>query len=518
MVAKVNSVGLFGLHSYMVEVEADLESGKFRFDLVGLPDTAVQESRERVLSAIKNSVHVFPDNHITINLAPADVRKEGSVYDLPIYIAILIGMGCIRANVANAAFLGELSLSGDVRPVNGVLPMVIEAKKAGLARVFVPAANASEASVVEGITVYPVSNVKQLTAYFSTYELPRGLEPLTPAPPFVFNGTDPFEGVLDFADVKGQSAAKRALEVAAAGGHNILMSGPPGSGKSMLAKRIPTILPDMTFEEALETTKIYSVAGKLDGTKGLVTRRPFRSPHHNVSQMGLSGGGTIPRPGEISLAHNGVLFLDELPEFSRTALESMRQPIEDGKITISRAAGALTYPCEIMLVAAMNPCPCGFLGHPTKPCTCSPQAAQRYLSRISGPLLDRIDIQIEVPPVEFSALSDRDNTEERSSVIKARVNAARAIQQRRFAGSTTTCNAKMSASEIEKYCVLDDAGRALVKKIFESLGLSARAYTKILKLSRTIADVEGSEQILPVHISEAIRYRNLDRRILQNGE
>ena len=514
MVAKIKSVGLFGLQSFMVEVEADLTSGKYRFDLVGLPDTAVQESRERVVSAIRNSGKSFALEHITINLAPADVRKEGSVYDLPIFIAILIAGRQLRGDFSDCAFLGELSLSGDLRAVPGVLPMVIEARNAGIRRIYVPEANAKEASVVDRIEIYPVRNTRQLLAHLEHRE-PEGRE-LKPAETYVFT-RDSLEGYpVDFADVRGQETAKRALEVAAAGGHNILMSGPPGSGKSMLAKRIPTILPDMSFEEALETTKIYSVAGALNGGRGLITTRPFRSPHHTVSSVGLSGGGAIPRPGEISLAHNGVLFLDELPEFARTTIESMRQPIEDGRITISRAAGALTYPCSVMLVAAMNPCPCGYLGHPTKKCTCSPQAAQKYLARISGPLMDRIDIQIEVPPVDFEEISGEKGRGEPSAVIKKRVDAARRIQLERFAGTPTTYNAKMTSAQIEKYCALTPDCREVVQRVFDQLGLSARAYNKILKLSRTIADLDGSETILRTHIVEAIRYRNLDRRIYQN--
>ncbi len=510
MVAKVHSVGLTGLSSFMVEVEADIAGTKFRFDMVGLPDAAVNEAKERVEAAVKNSGYAFPYGHITLNLAPADVRKAGSVYDMPIFIALLLAGRQLRFPHEKSAFLGELSLSGEVRRVDGVLPMVIRAKEAGMERVFVPEGNAKEASVVAGIDVYPVKNMRQLVRF------------LQGAPDAVLEKAAPFDFAaekrarpqpLDFADVKGQKNAKRALEVAAAGGHNILMSGPPGSGKSMLAKRLPGILPDLTFEEALQTTEIYSVAGALGPNDGLITERPFRSPHHTVSTAGLSGGGTVPKPGEFSLAHNGGLFLDELPEFPRAAMETMRQPIEDGKITLSRAAGALTYPCSIMLVAAMNPCPCGYLGHPTKPCTCTPFAAQRYLARVSGPLLDRIDIQIEVPPVEFDALSQKTGREEPSAAVRARVNEARKIQQARFAGTATTCNAKMTEKQIEQYCALSEAGRKLLAGVFEKLGLSARAYNKILKLARTIADLDGSESIAEAHLLEAIRYRNLDRRI-----
>ncbi len=510
MVAKIHSVGLMGLNAFMVEVEADITGSKFRFDMVGLPDAAVSEARERVRAASKNSGKLFPNKQITVNLAPADVRKAGSVYDVPILIAVLLADRQLRFPHDKCAFLGELSLSGEVRRVDGVLPMVIAARDAGIERMFVPAENAAEAAVVNGIQVYPVKHMRQLLAFLQ--EAPGA--DIAPAAPFDFSAAAHAQApVLDFADVKGQGAAKRALEVAAAGGHNVLMSGPPGAGKSMLAKRLPGILPDMTFEEALETTKIYSVAGALEPGVGLITQRPFRSPHHTVSGAGLSGGGAVPKPGEISLAHNGVLFLDELPEFSRQSMETMRQPLEDGKITISRAAGTLTYPCGIMLVAAMNPCPCGYLGHPTKKCTCPPGAAQRYLSRLSGPLLDRIDIQIEVPPVDFESLTRRDTREETSAEIRARVNAARRLQQKRFAGSGVACNAKMTERQLEEFCVLSPAGEKLLSAVFEKLGLSARAYNKIVKLARTVADLDGSAEITETHLAEAIRYRNLDRRM-----
>lgn len=500
-------MGIFGLHSFMVEVEADVSGGKYRFDLVGLPDAAVTESRERVQAAIKNSGYAFPFTHITINLAPADIKKEGSIYDLPIFIALLLSGKQIVFDHENCAFIGELSLSGDVRRVDGVLPMVIEARTAGIKQVYVPADNAQEAAIVEGIEVYPVQNVKQLLLHL----LKKGdpIERAVPQPEV----TEAVMDLLDFADVKGQKNVKRALEVAAAGGHNFLMVGPPGSGKSMLAKRIPSILPEMTFEESLETTKIYSIAGELRNNKGLIRTRPFRSPHHTVSAVGLSGGGAIPKPGELSLAHNGVLFLDELPEFSRMAMEVMRQPIEDGEITISRVAGTLTFPCSVMLVCAMNPCPCGFYGHPVKECTCAPGAVQRYQAKISGPLLDRIDIQIEVPPVDYEELTEKGEKEESSAVIRSRINAAREIQLRRFAGTGITCNAKMTSRQTREFCILEPDANELLKKIYDKLGLSARAYDKIIKVARTIADIDGSETITSKHITEAIRYRNFDRKI-----
>ena len=505
MFAKVTSLGLSGLAGYVVQVEADLSSGLPQFTLVGLPDSAVKESSERVRSAVKNLHYPWPSSRITINLAPADVRKTGPVYDLPLLVGLLAAQGVLPVPAPHQAFLGELGLDGTLRPVTGVLPMALAAVTLGVTELFLPAENAAEAAEAAGLTVYPARMASDVVRHLC------GEEAITPATPGGFDEAGTWLGP-DMADVRGQAEARRALEIAAAGGHNLLLVGPPGTGKSMLAKRLPGILPPLTYEEALETSAIYSVAGLLPAGSGLLKERPFRSPHHSVSTAAMAGGGSTPRPGEVSLAHNGVLFLDELPEFSRDTLEVLRQPLEDGAVTVSRVHGTARYPCQFMLAAAMNPCKCGYLGHPTRECTCTPSAIEQYRRRISGPLLDRIDLHVEAMPVEYEALAAEAGGES-SAAIRARVAAVRKLQRERYkALPGVYCNAQLPGNLLRRFCPMTPAAEAVLRAAFERMGLSARAYDRILRVSRTVADMDGSEVLDSRHIAEAVQYRSLDRR------
>ena len=496
-------MGLQGIGGYEVLLEVYISNGLPAFDVVGLPDAAVREARERVRAAIKNNGYRFPVSRMTVNLAPADKKKAGTLYDLPMFIGILAADGDIDEPGDDCAFIGELSLSGELRPVYGALPMAIAAARCGVKKLFVPADNAAEAAFADGISVYPVKNVDELL------RLMRGEVNIEPAAAPALDTL--MEHMPDFSEVKGQENVKRALEIAAAGGHNILIVGPPGAGKSMMAKRLPGILPDMSRGEMIQSTEIYSVAGLTSREHPIVSMRPFRAPHHTVSAAGLSGGGTSPRPGEISLAHNGVLFLDELPEFRSDVLEVLRQPLEDGEVTVSRVAGTVTYPSRFMLVCAMNPCKCGWYGHPSGRCRCTERDVRRYHSKISGPLLDRIDLIVEVPALDYEELS-RSSSAERSADIKKRVNAAREIQRRRFGGDGTMCNAHIGSREMSEICALDAEGEALMHAAFDSMRLSARSYDRILRVARTIADLDGQKNISAEHIAEAIQYRTYDFR------
>jgi magnesium chelatase family protein len=508
MIAKVKSCGLMGIDGFIVDVEVDISSGLPSFDIVGLPDAAVRESKERVRAAIKNCNLEFPVKKITINLAPAHIKKEGPSFDLPISIAILTASEQIKIDdIDQYLFLGELSLNGELRPINGTLPIAMTAYQNGIKKIILPCQNAYEAAVVKGLEVYPASNLYDIVSHLTGE---KTLDTSTVDIDSLFAINNKYN--VDFCDVKGQENVKRALEVAAAGGHNCLMIGPPGSGKTMIAQRMPTILPDMSFEESLEVTKIHSIAGLIPQNTSLITTRPFRNPHHTISFASLVGGGKIPKPGEISLAHFGVLFLDELPEFKKDVLEVMRQPLEDGQVTISRVNATLTYPCSSMLIASMNPCKCGFYGDPTRECTCTPFQIQQYLSKISGPLLDRIDIHVEVAPVKYTNLASSQQPET-SNMIKKRVDKARKIQLERYKNHKIFSNSQLTPSLINEFCKLGDKEQKMLKLAFDRLRLSARAHSRILKVARTIADLDNSNNIQSHHLAEAIQYRSLDRKL-----
>ncbi len=508
MLSKLHSAGLLGIEAYPIEIEVDVSGGLPAEVVVGLPDAAVRESRDRVRTAINNSAYAYPDDRITINLAPADVKKEGPSFDLPIALGVLAAADQLSPECfSEQVIVGELALDGTVRPVNGALSIALAAKKWGKRSLLLPVGNVREAAVVEGLEVRGLRNLTEAVKFLSKeIEIP----PVKVGTEEIFRTAGRYP--IDFSEVRGQEDVKRALEVAVAGGHNLIMIGPPGTGKSMLAKRIPTILPPLTLAEALETTQIHSSVGLLQRGEGLLAQRPVRSPHHTISNIGLIGGGSKIRPGEVSLAHNGVLFLDELPEFSRAALEVLRQPLEDGKVTISRATGTLTFPARFMLVAAMNPCPCGYYTDPRRECRCLSGQIRNYMSRISGPLLDRIDIHLEVAPVDYRHLS-AGREGESSEVIRSRVTAARAIQEKRFGSSGVNCNSAMTAAQLKKFCPLSRAVKVTLERAMEELGLSARAWDRILKVSRTIADLAGEEELTPAQVSEAINYRVLDRKL-----